>query len=110
MTVKLLKPRGTYSTREGALQAASNWYGHTIGYLPIEEGRGKNRVHVTSIIDPDCISTVLGKVQHERKTMEYILYLYPRCPTFTRIKAGDGVHIAGKGWGIAVMPNMEQEL
>jgi hypothetical protein len=110
MAVNTLKPRATYTTRELALQAASNWYGHTIGYLPIEEGKGKNRALVTSIINPDDISTLLGRVQYERQTKEYILWLYPRCPTFRYIRAGDKVQIAGKGWGIAIMANMEQEV
>jgi hypothetical protein len=110
MTVNTLKPRAIYTTRALALQTASNWYGHTIGYLPIEEGKGKGRVAVTSIIDPNNISILLGKVQYKRQTKGYTLWLYPRCPTFRYIKAGDKVQIAGKGWGIARIPNLEQEV
>ncbi len=110
MTVDKLRATVIYTTRELALQAASNWYGHSIGYLPIEEGKGKNRTRVTSIINPNNVSILLGKVQYERQTKEYTLWLYPRCPTFRYIRAGDKVQIAGKGWGIARIPNLEQEL
>lgn len=110
MTVDTMRVKGIYTNRIAALKAAANWYSYTIGYLPIDEGKGKDKTPVTSILDPDDISTLLGKVDYSTRTKEYTLWLYPRCPTFRYIRAGDKVQLAGKGWGIAVMPNVDQEL
>lgn len=110
MGVNILTPRGVYTTRLQALQAASNWYGYTIAYLPIDEGRGKGKAPVTSILEPDDVSILLGKVSYEPRTKHYLLWLYPKCRTFRYIGAGDMVHIAGKGWGRAILPNVEKEM
>lgn len=110
MGVDTLTVRGIYTSRHLALKAAANWYGITIGYLPIEEGKGKDKVPVTSLLDPDDVALLLGKVQYEPQTKEYVLWVYPRCPTFRHIEAGDLVEIASKGWGYAMIPNLEMEL
>lgn len=107
MGVNTLRVIGIYPSRKEALQRASNWYGETIGYIPIEEGKGKSKVLVTQLLDPNDMSD-LGKVIRHNK--DYYLWVYPKCPIFRSIEKGDMVEIFSKGKGKALIPNIQQEL
>ncbi len=109
MSVNVLRARGIYTTRKAALKAAANWYRGTLGYQPVEECVNRKRVVTTSVIDISDMS-IIGRVQYDSKAKTYTLYMCPRCPVFRHIEVGDKVRIASKGWGVAVLPNLEQEL